>query len=253
MQQINSREKLKAYIKSILGEPIHNVELTTEQMDYNIDTSINEFSEVAMEGQETKLLLLKLESGVFEYILDGRIKTIQNLALYNKGSMISNVGLGGEIFLTPTELLAQTVKPLGGITNTTNTSSNIAELFSKLSTIALYKKYFTIEINWKWNEYSKRLIFLEDPKSNGNCLLETTTQYIPNDIDYIYDNIWVKNYALELCRKTWGENLGKYDSVLVNGSKLNSDRIIATANEAIANLRAELMNKWAEPFGVSRG
>lgn len=252
MQQINSRIRLKAYIKSILGEPIHNVELTDEQMDYNIDTSINEFSEVAMEGQETKLLLLELKPDIFEYILDGRIKTIQNLALYNKGNMISNIGFGGEIFLTPTELLAQTVKPLGGVT-TSNSSSNIAELFSKLSTIALYKKYFTVEINWKWNEYSKRLLFLESPKANGKCLLEATTQYIPNDIDYIYDNIWIKSYALELCRKTWGENLGKYDSVLVNGSKLNSDRIIATANEAIANLKAELMTKWAEPFGVSRG
>lgn len=247
---INTKEKLSTYILNKLGYPMHEVELSPEQLNSCIDDSIKEFTEVAMEGQETKVLILELLPDINEYILDGRIKTIQKLATASSNGF-SSISVGG-VFMTPTDLFASSVVSLGGAT-TPNTNS-LSQMVVALNNIATFNKLFGNELNYKWNEYTKRLTFYENPTSKGSkCLLECTVAYYPAEVDYIYDNVWVKAYALALAKKNWGENIGKYEATLINGSKLNYDRIINEAKEDIEKLREELLDKWTEPLGIIRG
>lgn len=250
MNIINTRNKLQEYILMKLGSPIHNVELSQDQINLNIDDAIKEFTEVAMEGQENKILILDIEKGVNEYILDGRVKTIQRLSM-SSNTGISAVSVGG-VFMTSTELFANSVVNFGGTGQSMGT--HLSQLVTALSNISLYNNLFNVQVNYRWNEYTKRLTFYEDVSSKGDkCLLECSVSYIPQEVDYIYDNVWVKEFATALCKKNWGENIGKYDSTLINGSKIDYVRILTEANAEIDRLRQELSEKWQEPFGVIVG
>lgn len=65
----------------------------------------------------------------------------------------------------------------------------------------------------------------------------------------IYDNFWVKKYATALIKKQFALNLGKFSNVILPGGiTLNSERMMAEANEEISKLELELTEKYSAPL-----
>lgn len=249
MKNITTREMLHEYILSKLGAPVIDVEVTKDQINYCIDDAIKEFTEVADDGNETEILVLELKDNVKEYVIDGRIKSIKNLSI-SSSTGINNIILGGGIFLTPTELFANSVT-MGALS--TGVSNTLSNLTVALSNVSMYNTLFKVQVRYDFNEYTKRLKFFEPVyKKADRVLLECYLNYFPQEVDYIYDNVWVKAYATALVKLTWGNNVGKYDATLIGGAKINFGRLIDEANHEIEELKKELYSKWVAPLGVYR-
>lgn len=249
IKDITTRDMLQEYIKNILGAPVINIEITETQLNYCIDDAIREFSEVAHEGNEIVTLVMDLQEGKFEYILDGRIKNIKRLAI-TSASGINGVTQAGGVFLTPTELFASSVS-IGSLS--LGTSSALSNLIVGLANISMYNSLFNVPPRWDFNEYTKTLRFYENVNvKTDKILMEVYLAYTPREVDYIYNNNWVKSYATALAKKTWGNNVGKYEAVLIGGNKINYQRLIDEATKEIEELKAELHSKWVGPLGMVR-
>lgn len=245
---IDTREKLRSYLLMKMGYPQLNVELTPEQIDLCIDEAILEFTEVAIAAQDEKVFVMEL-NGSSEYILDSRIKSILALKSSSSSSGISGISWGG-IFLSATELYAKSILPLAGAAGSTD-SISVSSFIGSLSQLSTLKSVFSLEINYRWNEWSKRLSIPGCEK--GPVLLQVSLRYEPQEVDSIYGQQWVRSYALALAKKNLGTIWSKYDTTLINSSKLNYELMRQDADAELTALKAELIEKWQEPLWVSRG
>lgn len=240
MNPVNTFDLLKAYIFSKLGSPVINIELTDNQIEIIIYQVIQKFSEFAMEGGEKTALKLDLIPDVQQYTLDSKITAVQELRTTSNGYTYQ---YPGGLVVTPTEFFAWGTSPGGSFDIT-----NMVAVLSRLDTI---QSYFNLIPNYSFNPYSKVLTFHERVVWTS-AVLYIDSQYTPKPVDGIFDQQWVKDMSVALCKMQWGENLAKYDAPLINGARVNYQRIIDEANTAIEKLDEQLLTRWTKPLGLMR-
>lgn len=241
---INTRALLRDYIKGVLGEPIITVEVTPFQIDAAIDIAIQKFSDYAAGGEITKLILLDIIPGVSTYKLDNKTKAVTMVKLKSSGLTYS---FPGNLVITADQFFAGGVLPQGGI--------DIASVAAMQGKIDLLSNYFDTQPEWSFNDNSKELVFYDDPsKMSGSTkmLVQVMMEYIPEEVDMVYNHQFIKDYSVAKVKFQWGSNVGKFDASLINGSKINYDRILTEATAEITKLDLELIQKWAGPIGIFR-
>jgi hypothetical protein len=242
MAIVNTRDLLHTYIRSTLGEPIITVEVSEFQIDNIIDSTIQKFSDYAAGGENYKLLLIPLTPGVLDYKLDDRVKAVMFVKLKSNGFTYQ---FPGGLVITPDNFFSMAFLPTGGMDVVT-----VAAIQSKVDMI---QQYFDIEVDWDYNDNTKVISFYKDPAENGpHMLMKVMMEYVPQDTDMIYNHQWVKDYCVAKTRLQWGNNTGKYDATLINGSKINYADMKTEAIAEIKTLDDELLSKWSAPLGLYR-
>jgi hypothetical protein len=132
-------------------------------------------------------------------------------------------------------------------------TADLASVSAVLGKISLIEQFFNIEPEYNFDYNSKTLTFYKDPAYFGSqMLLMAMMEYEPQEYDMIYNHQWIRDMVVAKCKFQWGNNVGKYDATLINGSKMNYDRILAEAEADITRLDAELLSRWAPPLGLYR-
>ncbi len=76
------------------------------------------------------------------------------------------------------------------------------------------------------------------------CLVKPSPDVYPD----VYNDLWLKEYAVALTQLAWGRNLTKYNSVqMPGGVTLNGEAIKEEANQNIKILRDRFSMDWADP------
>lgn len=227
---IKTKEELKQYILEELGYPQINVELTDNQIYHNVEKAIQKFTNIAYDGELTKFL--KFESqGRGDYKVDPSIEEILRV---EETSVFSVFDLQG--FYVDQNLV-------NFIMN--NNSVAVSYLCTLSATRSLLEKFFKHQVAYEFNSLKSTLYIFED--FFGPLLIECKQRYIPDKYDKIFDQEWVKEYSVELCRLTQSIVLGKYTQQLVGGSQVNWAEIRSLAQENLQKLDETLMEKWREP------
>lgn len=240
-----TKQALKDYILSMLGSDWVDIELSDYQLDQNIKMAVDKFSEYAMYGRHSDALLIEIPAGTREIILDPLIAEVLTLRTQASGGGFMGLAVPGGLAMTPSEIQAS-------IFNGDGKTSPLTNVMTVLSNISAYDVLFTLIPNYDFNPYTHVLKFLE-PIYTTKVLLEVEYKYVPKDDDDIYDQIWVKEYAMNLCKRNWGSNIGKYNAPLINGATLNYERILSEANEEIRRLEEDLVLHWSPPLPMIRG
>ena len=64
----------------------------------------------------------------------------------------------------------------------------------------------------------------------------------------IYDNMFLKEYATALIKEQWGQNLIKFEGmVLPGGVQLNGRQILEDAKQEIESVRQRIYNEYDTP------
>lgn len=216
------------YIKEELGAPVINIEVTDKQIENQIDKAVQKFTEYSFGCDYVRYIKFKCE-GSGTYNVDNRIKSISKIS---KGSNFFTKGMN----YIPTSYInmfhsGATSGPLGMLINISGVKGTIDH-------------FFYDSINYDYDEFKKKLIIYEN--YHGNLLIEAYTEYIPDEDDGVYDQIWVKSYAVELTRLLWASNVGKYSQSLVGGASINYADIKSQAESNIDKLEDELLDKWSD-------
>lgn len=269
MARIETRDEFMEYIMEALGHPIVTVNITETQLDARIDDALLKFFEFHNEGSfryfiihemtdtEIKTGEIKLPDKVMSvvkvYPTDGLFNVTggNNLAVQSYmqkvgSSMFGSYGLGGSI---------------GGSMFSSNGTGSMSYSLSNMVRAESYMSTVTATLNghhqFQYSRYGQKL-WIDDRVLGdvgvGDKILVEVYMEVDDENQPIWDSIWLRQYATELARRQWGDNLTKLGNTqLANGTTINAQDILQQATERLRTLEEELMTTWAEPLGVIVG
>lgn len=274
-RKIDSEEKLVNYIKTQLGAPLITVDVTEEQILQCIDDSFDKFVDWAYDAQQHQIFLINTTENIQDYILDIRVREIYDISIADTTTSYANsssgISLGGfgsvpvnYIPYVDMEGNTSSLEGYGGIGSSATgvaggvtgphaggysagDQMNIA--YASMVNSQIAQNIFGKSVSYDFNSQNHILRIFE--QVSGNIAIEAALEYIPNpEYDDAYGHTWIKAYALNLAKRTWGQNVGKFDQSLIGGANINYQRLIDEAQMEIDRLNEELLEKYSEALGI---
>ena len=279
-RRIDSEDKLVNYIKTQLGSPLITVDVTEDQILQCIDDTFAKFVDWAYDAQQHQVFIIQVDSEISDYLLDDRIREIYDISIADgmtsyatSGSGISLGGFGtlpigyipyvnmeGQVsslerngFGSGGGMSSSATGVAGGVTGPSTGGGSRGDKFAMgyaaLVDSQTMQNLYSQSVSYDFN--AKNHILRIFDKISGPVVIEGALEYIPNpDYDDMYGHAWIKEYSLNLVKRVWGQNLGKYSQSLIGGTEINFDRIISEAQTEIERLNEELMSKYSEALGI---
>ena len=77
-----------------------------------------------------------------------------------------------------------------------------------------------------------------------DCMVKPSPDVYPD----LFNDLWLKEYAVALVRCQWGRNLTKFQQVqLPGGITMNGEQILQTGREDLKALKDRFAMDWADP------
>lgn len=239
MARINTKAGLRSYIKSQLGAPSINIEVTDDQMDEIIDDTVQKFTEYAY-GTLEDTVVLSL-TGMGDYALPNAITNIIKVSKGGSSNLTNfsaNFGTGYVPDLWSQQFFSGSL-----------TGDIIPGIIAISTTKAVLDRFFSDDIAYNFNPHRKVLQVLEDWKDP--VCVHYQYEYLANDADdLIFNHEWVKGYSKAKVKELWGTVTGKFDQSLVGGARINYDRLIQEAQQEIEYHNEQLLTKWSDPAPI---
>jgi len=241
---INTQVLLREYILRQLGAPSVGVELTTEQLDDCINSTIQEFTQFAYDGELEDTVILDV-NGKGDYQLPVTITSIIKVSQGSVGALANFGGAYGKGYVP--DIWSQQFFSLSssGVTGIINSIIGIS------ITQSMLEKFMGDDIAWSFSPH-KKILRLFEPYA-GPIVVHYSHEYIPDATDYIFDQTWVKKMSVAQARLAQSTVVGKYDQALVGGARINYQDMRALAQEEIQQLREDLQLQYAGPAPVLIG
>ncbi len=260
MAQPSSRAELITYCKRQLGEPVLQVNIDDEQVNNVIDDTIQFFQENCYNGIERCYLRHKMNADdkarfdaaattssgttnweeVSNYIpMPNHIVGISKVFGIVSNSIRSNLfGIEYQIFLNDLYAFGSI-----DILNYYMTKQYLETLDMVLNNGSFQQFRFTMRRDRLYLDVDKTML-----KEDLYLLIEAHRLLNPNDATEMYNDMFVKRYATALMKKQWGQNLIKYNNVMLPGGiSLNGRQIYEDALGEIEKIESEVLSKYAEP------
>lgn len=252
-RRVNTEARLVDYIKTQLGSGMITIDISRKQILNCIDDSFDKFSAFALDGQQNMGFVIPCTSDIQDYYIDDRITAIYGINIADSTSSYNNAGgagisLGGfgEIGISyiPYVDLQGNVSSLetgsgsgnysatgvaGGVTGGPATSGNPLEqmevAYTQMVQSQMMGSMFGSSVAFDFNNQTHILRIFESV--GANVFIEAALEYRPNpDFDDAYGHPWIKAYSLNLAKRVWSGNVGKYSQSLIGGATINYDKLI---------------------------
>lgn len=242
MATINSKQKLVEYIKHKLGAPVINVETESTQLEENVDDAIQRFIRYSGDATYRSTLVLQLSAGIDEYDIDENVVSALSI-----GS--NSTANGINILFSPMNIMANN----GMFEFFFNMASGAGSLVMYeigMEYLKSIERLLTVNFFLEFNKYTHKLKVVPTPDEAMGALLEVYTKYDPGvGASDIYNEIWVKNYAVALSKISLGRILGKYNGTpLPGGGTLNSSELLSEGKSEKEQLEKDLITMEGEPL-----
>lgn len=233
----------KDYIKRKLGYPLHSIELTDEQIFDCITEAVQRFTERHYDSVIRNLYRLQLIPGKTSYELPINIKTVIDLIpasaitsgldnLENYSIPLSPIGYYDYLWQVPDVTVITAWRYSIELTSDLIANMNVRFDFN----YSMHRLNIAGDISRLINRYSNPYMYM----LVYECPIE--------ELDDLYDNRWLKQYAVALSKKQWATNLKKYNgAALPGGAELNHEGIMSDAKEELERLEAELEDEFVLP------
>lgn len=235
--KILTREDFKSYCLRALGNGVIDINVSDDQIEDRIDEAIQFAQEFIYEGSYKNYIQHTIDDTdrANEYInLPDEILSV-NQVFYNTtfiGNSLNNV------------FKLSTISLVNNLNAPTNTISNF--YFAKLNLATLNKNlnaYNPIRFNYSIGKLYLDMSWESNFFKDDNILIDCYTSIDPETNTRLWDNLFLKRYAIALIQKQWGNNLKKYNGISLPGNTtLNADSMINSANEELQKVKEEIVN-----------
>ena len=243
--RIKCKEDLKAFILRNLGSPVIEIEITQDQLDDQIDNTLELYFQRCYAGVAERYLPLDVLINQQTYVLDYDIFAVVEVHSMELGGIANNAP--SSLFSLNQFVAADLYRGSGKIDLLTYEMVN-----QMLATLDLE---FSQKITYDFNVITKELYLFQPPTVNQVVLLRSYIKMAPvqdefgNEITNIYNELIIRKLATEYSRRQWAHNLIKYGgSVLPNGLQLNANDILQEANTNIQQLELDLHEQYELPI-----
>lgn len=242
MAQLATREDLKQYCLRKLGNGAIDINVTEEQLQDRIDDAIEFFIEYGYNLQEKKYLPIKITqtdiTNNYITVPEELLAVTRILPLRNTSLSSSNFLFDVQYHITANDLL-----------NTIGTG-DISQYYISKQHIATIQDIFTARPQHEFRRYTDKLYFKFSAQDrlfvDDYIVLECFTPI--SSTSRFYNDRLLRNYATQLIKLQWGQNLSKFENVqLPGGVILNAKRIMDEARIEIDKIELDAVYQYSEP------
>lgn len=242
MASVTSRQGLVDYCLRRLGQPVIEINLDEDQIDERVDDALEFFQEYHFDGVEKVFLKHQITQDDInnEYIpmLDPVISVVRVLPIPSFDSFQSGF-FNEEYQLRLNDLDNFTGSSLIQWSMTLQNFSLIEELFSITPTMMFNRKQNRVYLEADWSTKFKL---------NDMLVIEAYRALDPATFPEVWNDMFMKKYTTALLKRQWGENLKKYQGVVLPGGiTLDGKTIYDEAVEEIRKIEEEVSLKYELP------
>ena len=274
MAQPLSRSDFKTYCLRQLGAPVLEINLASEQCEDLIDDALQMFQERTYDGAAQTYLKYKIRQGDIDR---GKGPGATGVVGITTTTATSTVGItstfsfeeNNNFLQVPPEVLGVTkIFHFDGSNTITNNMFSVKyQLFlndiyfwgsTELLSYAMTKTYLedinfllTTEKQIRFNKRQDRL-YLDidwDSVTEGDWLILDCYRLLdPSDYGRVWNSMFLKQYAVALMKRQWGQNLLKFGGVkLAGGIELNGRQLYDDGQKDIDILMEKMSSTYELP------
>ena len=244
-----SRQTLKEYALRRLGHPVIEINIDDSQMEDALDDAIQFFQEYHFDGVLQVFLTHQvtqtdIDNGYLDMdAIDSNVVSVTRL--FNLA--VNSVNLFDVSYQLALNDFFGTFTP-GTLTNYTITKQHLEMLEDILDP----------EKNIRFSKVQNRLYgdfnWSDDLDAGDYLVIEAYSKLDPETYTEIYNDRLLKQYVTALFKRTWGNNLSKFEGVqLPGGVQFNGQRILDEAREEIDKIKEEVQETFQLPPDFSVG
>lgn len=242
MADIPDRDSFKEYCLRRLGKPTLQINVADEQIEDRIDDAIQTWQEFHMDGYlETYVQVQLTQSDIDnKYItVPDDVMYIQSIMpLHDKNSAITMFDIRYQLHLHDIFDL----NFAGSLSNYVQTQQYIGlldQILNGTQGIRYSRRGKRVYIDMDWDNV--------DP--DEYIIFKGWVRVDPESAVDAWNDRWLKAYATALIKRQWGENLSKFEGVLMlGGVTMNGQQIFDAALTDIDTLEDELKERYSWPI-----
>jgi len=242
MASVTTRQGLIDYCLRRLGQPVIEINVDEDQLDERVDDALEFFQEYHFDGVEKVFLKHKLTQVDLdnEYLPMGDpvISVVRVLPIPSFDSFQSGF-FNEEYQLRLNDLNNFSGSSLIQWSMSLRNFSEIEQLFSITPHVLFNRKQNRVYLETDWAEKFK----LDD-----YIIIEAYRALDPATFPEVWNDMFLKKYTTALIKRQWGENLKKYQGVILPGGiTLDGKTIYDEAIEEIRQIEEQVSLKYELP------
>ncbi|NBP55708.1 hypothetical protein EBU71_04065 [bacterium] len=250
MPAVTDRKTFKEYCLRRLGFPVIEINVDDDQIEDRIDDALQYWQDYHFDGLQKIYYVKRIDQTDInqKYIDLSDVEDSSNNKLDIVGvsrifpiqdslATFSMFDLRYQLRLN--ELYDFTSASYVNYTLTLQHLRSLELLFSGEIPIRFQRHMQKLYVDWAWGA----------PQSPKVVVAECYAMIDPTIYNRVWNDRWMKEYATALIKRTWGNNLKKFDGLqLPGGVTLNGDKIYEEAVGEIEKLETEMQNEYGAPL-----
>jgi len=241
-----TRTEFKDYCLRKLGQGAIDINVTVDQIEDRIDEALEHFNEYHDEGTERVFI----KHQITQADLDNEYFSMSADVIGVTSFIPLSNNTNNNIFSADYQYMQDLAH--------TSKSRQMQYFYVDMMNLSMVEQMFDYHTPIQYNRISNRVHIYENWESNFHV-----DDYILFDgfkiIDAtayarIWSNKWLRDYATNMIKLQWGENLAKYDGLAtIGGATFNASRIMEEARTDIEKLEIQLKETESAPLGIFIG
>ena len=242
MANVNSRQGLIDYCLRRLGQPVVEINIDDDQLDERIDDALEYFQEYHFDGVEKVFTKHTITAGNItnEYInTDNSIISVVRVLPIPSFDSFQGGFFNEEYQLRLNDLQNFTGSGLIDWSMRLRSFSEVEQLFSISPQMHFNRKQDRVYIETDWAEKF----------TAGDILIIEAYKILdPNTWTQVWNDMFLKQYSTALIKRQWGENLKKFQGVVLPGGiTLDGKTIYDEAVEELRLIEEQVSLKYELP------
>lgn len=250
MPAVTDRKSFKDYCLRRLGFPVIDINVDEDQIEDRIDDALQYWQDYHFDGLQKVYYVKRIDETDIQqkYIDLSNVQDSSNnkldivgvtriFPIQDSQASISMFDLRYQLRLN--ELYDFTSASYVNYTLTLQHLRSLELLFSGEVPIRYQRHMQKLYCDWAWGAS-------QSPKI---LVAECYAMIDPTIYNRVWNDRWMKEYTTALIKRTWGNNLKKFNGLqLPGGVTLNGDKIYEEAVGEIEKLETEMQNEYGAPL-----
>jgi hypothetical protein len=236
-----SREQFKNYCLRRLGHPVVEINIDEDQMQDRIDDALAFYRDYHYDGTERTFLKHQVTANnVSNGYLDVPESITGIIHVFPVGTGLN----ANNLFNLRYQITLNEIYDWA--------HSQFQNYTESMKRIALMEEIFVGQQPLRFNRHMDKLYIDMDWNSRiavGQYLIIECYRALDPDVyTDVWGDWWLRQYATQLFKRQWGENLKKFEGMqLPGGVTFNGQKIWEEADQEIKKLEEEIVNRYSMP------
>lgn len=230
------KQDLVKYVRLNLGDGIIDIEVDPEHIEVAYERALQTFRQQSSAAYEESYVMLELQEGQNTYTLPEEVTHVRQIFRRTFGSVVGHGNTFDPFSSAAINVYLLSYSKQGGLA-TFDFYSQYLELANRM---------FGGYINFTFNQYTKQVQMVRDPKASGETVLLWVYNLLPEValLSNIHTKPWIRDYTLAATKFIIGEAREKFTTITgpQGGTALNGAQMKAEGQVLMDKLIEDVRN-----------